>query len=388
MATTAGAGRVQADSAPGWVGVSTPVRNIDPVLGIVTLALAALGLVFIYSATGRPLEEAGFTPTLYLNRQLFSVGIGIVVMTLVATLNYRLLLAWAPVVYGASILLLLAVILIGATISGSTRWIIIGSFQFQPSELAKPALILVLAALFHERRESGLGLRALLEAAALASVPMALVIIQPDLGTAMVFVAITFSVLLLARVRVRYMVALVALGTIAIVGALQLQLIQDYQLQRLTSFLNPEAADVQGELYNLNQAQIAIGSGQLLGKGLFEGRQTQMAYVPESHTDFVFTVPAEELGFFGASLVLVLYGILLYRGWRIAASSRDTFGLLIAGGVVAVIAFQVFINIGMSLGLMPITGLPLPLLSYGGTSVIATFALIGILQNIYMRRHA
>ena len=369
-----------------WTGVHAPARHVDPLLALTAVALSLLGLVFIYSATSPVLESGGLDPLLFVNRQLIALGVGLAAMAVAMSVDYRVLQVWAPVLYGVAIVMLIVLAIVGEAVSGSARWLVIGGLQFQPSELAKPALIVVLAALFHERRESALGLRALVEALALAAVPMVLVILQPDLGTAMVFVAITFAVLLLARVRVRYMAALAVIGVVSILGALQLDLIQEYQLERLTSFLNPEAADVQDDLYNLNQAQIAIGSGQLAGQGLFEGTQTQLSYVPENHTDFIFTVPAEELGFLGSSLVLGLFGMLLYRGLRIAALSRDTFGTLIAGGVVAVIAFQAFINIGMSLGLMPITGLPLPFLSYGGTSLISTFILIGILQNVHMRR--
>ena len=383
------AGRLQREAVQQkWMGAYAPARHVDPVLALVAIGLSLLGLVFIYSATHPVLERAGIDPLYHVNRQLISLGVGLVAMVVAAAVDYRVLRVWAPVLYVLSIALLLTLAFVGEAVSGSARWLVVGGFQFQPSELAKPALIVVLAALFHERRESALGLRALVEALVLAALPMGLVLAQPDLGTAMVFVAITFVVLLLARVRVRYMVALAVIGVFSIVGALQLDLIQEYQLERLTSFLNPEAADVQDDLYNLNQAQIAIGSGQLAGQGLFQGTQTQLSYVPENHTDFIFTVPAEELGFIGAALLLGLYALLLSRAIRIAAMSRDTFGTLVAGGVVAVIAFQVFINVGMSLGVMPITGLPLPFLSYGGTSLIANFILIGILQSVHMRRYA
>ena len=383
------AGRLQREAVQQkWMGAYAPARHVDPVLALVAIGLSLLGLVFIYSATHPVLERAGVDPLYHVNRQLVSLGVGLVAMVIAAAIDYRVLRVWAPVLYVLSIALLLTLTFVGEAVSGSTRWLVIAGFQFQPSELAKPALIVVLAALFHERRESALGLRALVEALVLAALPMGLVLAQPDLGTAMVFVAITFVVLLLARVKVRYMAALAVIGVVSIIGALQLDLIQEYQLERLTSFLNPEAADVQDDLYNLNQAQIAIGSGQLAGQGLFQGTQTQLSYVPENHTDFIFTVPAEELGFIGAALLLGLYALLLSRAIRIAAMSRDTFGTLVAGGVVAVIAFQVFINVGMSLGVMPITGLPLPFLSYGGTSLIANFILIGILQSVHMRRYA
>jgi rod shape determining protein RodA len=274
----------------------------------------------------------------------------------------------------------------GTTVNASRAWIVFGGFQFQPAEIAKPALILMLATLFHERRESALGLRALLEALAIASVPMVLILAQPDLGTAIVFLAITFGVLLLARVKVRYLVALALIGVCSLAGAYQLNILKQYQVERLTTFFDSGAVDLQGAGYNVNQAQIAVGSGQLTGQGYLQGTQTSLSYVPENHTDFIFTVVAEELGFLGAMVLLGLFALVLWRCLRIAASSRDTFGTLIAGGVVAVFSFQLFINVGMSIGIMPVTGLPLPFVSYGGTSLIGSLIMVGLVQNVHMRR--
>jgi rod shape determining protein RodA len=368
-----------------WMGAYAPARHIDPMLVLGALALSAFGLVMIYSATYHRLETAGADPMFFVNRQIVSLGIGLVAMVLATAFDYRVFRAWAPVLYLLSIAMLVVTAATGETVNASRSWIVFGGFQFQPAELAKPALIVTLAALFHERREEALGLRALLEAVALASVPMLLILAQPDFGTMMVFVAITFGVLLMARVRVRFLVALALLGVLSIFGALQLNIMKDYQVARLTSFLDPEA-DQLGAAYNVNQAQIAIGSGQFSGQGLFQGSQTTLAYVPENHTDFIFTVVGEELGFLGASVLLALFGLVLWRALRIAAMSRDTFGTLLAAGIVAVFGFQVFINIGMSVGIMPVTGLPLPFVSYGGTSLIGSFIMIGLLENVHMRR--
>jgi rod shape determining protein RodA len=368
-----------------WMGAYAPARHIDPMLVLAALALSAFGLVMIYSATYHRLEAAGNDPMFFVNRQIVSLGIGLVAMILATLFDYRVFRAWAPVLYLLSVAMLVVTAATGETVNASRSWIVFGGFQFQPAELAKPALIVTLAALFHERREEALGLRALLEAMALAAVPMVLILAQPDFGTMMVFVAITFGVLLMARVRVRFMVALALLGVLSIFGALQLNIMKDYQVARLTSFLDPEA-DQLGAAYNVNQAQIAIGSGQFSGQGLFQGSQTTLAYVPENHTDFIFTVVGEELGFLGASVLLALFGLVLWRALRIAAMSRDTFGTLLAAGIVAVFGFQVFINIGMSVGIMPVTGLPLPFVSYGGTSLIGSFIMIGLLENVHMRR--
>ena len=369
-----------------WMGAYAPTRHIDPLLILSALGLTAIGLVFVYSATFRRLEDAEGDPTAFVTRQLMAFGIGLIAALCVNIFDYRVFRAWSLALYGMSVALLVLVLFQGEVVNGARAWLQVGGFQFQPSELAKAALIVMLAALFHERREEALGLRALVEALLIAALPMTLILLQPDFGTFMVFVAIVCGVLLLARVRVRYMAALAVIGVLAILGALQMELVKDYQVARITSFLNAEDADTQAAGWNVNQAQIAVGSGQFLGQGLFQGSQAALGYVPENHTDFIFTVVAEETGFVGAIVVLGLYALLLSRGLRIAALSRDTFGTLLAGGVVAILAFQLFINVGMTVGLMPVTGLPLPFVSYGGTSLIASWIMIGLLQNVHMRR--
>jgi len=369
-----------------WSGGYAPSRHLDGILLMAAVGLSLFGLLVIYSATFNRLEASSISSMFFVNRQAVSLVLGLGGMFGVMLFDYRIYRAWAPLLYAGAILLLLLVLIQGTVVNASKSWLVLGGFQLQPSELAKPALIVMLAMLFHERREEALGLRALLEALGIASVPMLLIMLQPDFGTFMVFVAIVFGVLLLARVKVRYMVAMALIGIAGIVGALQLGIMQEYQVARLTSFLNPGASDPLGARYNVNQAQIAIGSGQLLGQGLFEGSQTSLSYVPENHTDFIFTVVGEELGFLGSAVMLGAYALLLWRGIRIAAMSRDMFGALLAAGVIAVFGFQVFINIGMAVGLMPVTGLPLPFVSYGGTSLIGSFLMVGLLQNVHMRR--
>ena len=379
-------GRIAREAvAQKWVGAYSPTRHIDPLLIMAALGLTGVGMVMIYSATFFRLEQQDIDTLFYVNRQMISLGVGILGMVVVTMFDYRAYRGFSPVVYGGSLLLLVFVLVAGTEINGSKAWLVIGAFQFQPSELAKVGLIVMLAALFNERREESLGLRALVEALAVSAVPMGLILLQPDFGTFLVFVAIVFGVLLMARVRVRYMVALAFLGIAAFAFVLTSGALEDYQVARLTSFVNPEGADPK-YVYNVNQAQIAIGSGQLFGKGLFEGTQTKLAYVPENQTDFIFTVVGEETGFAGAAAVLGLFVLLLWRAIRIAAMSRDAFGTLIAGGVIAVFAFQVFINVGMAIGIMPVTGLPLPFVSYGGTSLIGSYLMIGLLLNIHMRR--
>ncbi len=370
-----------------WAGPYGAARNIDPLLLVAVAGLVGLGLVMIFSATHHQLELRGADPMHFVTRQLISLGIGLVALLIVAAVDYRLFRAWAPVIYAVAIIMLIITAATGTTVNASRAWIVFGGFQFQPAELAKPALILMLAALFHERREGALGMRALVDAVVLAAIPTGLILLQPDLGTAIVFVAITFGVLLLARVHVRYMIALAVIGVLSMLGAYQLNILQEYQVERLTTFFNAADADPQSAGYNVNQAIIAVGSGQFSGQGLLQGTQTSLGYVPENHTDFIFTVVGEELGFLGAALLLGLYALLLWRALRVAAMARDTLGTLIAGGVVAVFSFQLFINVGMAVGIMPVTGLPLPFVSYGGTSLIGSLIMIGLLQNVHMRRH-
>lgn len=364
----------------------SPVRRFDPWLLFATTALLCCGLVFVYSATHVRLGREGVDPMLYANRQAMAMAVGLAMAVATALIDYRHYRMLAPLLYGTSVALLAVVLWLGTPINGSRAWLVVGGLQFQPSELAKAALIVMLATLFHERREDALGLRALVEAVVISMVPMALILAQPDFGTFLVFVAIVCVVLLVARVHVRYMVALAVIGLLAIAGAWQLDLVKDYQVDRITAFLSTEDVDPHGVGYNTNQARIAVGSGELVGSGLFRGAQAALGYVPENHTDFIFTVVAEEVGFAGSMVLLGLYGLLLWRGLRIAMGSRDTFGTLLAAGVVAVFAFQVFINIGMTVGLMPVTGLPLPFVSYGGSSLIASLIMIGLLQSVQMRR--
>lgn len=372
-----------------WSGGLSPVRHIDPLLMLSALALCGFGLVLIYSATHGRLEAAGQDPMAYVNQQVVSLALGLAVAAAVVAVDYRLFRAWAPLLFLATIATLVAVLLVGETARGATRWLEIGPLTVQPSEVAKPVLVLMLATLFHERREDALGLRALIEALVIGAIPTVLIVLQPDLGTAIVFVAITCGVLLMARVKVRYLCALVAIGVSSMVGVFQLGLLADYQLDRLDTFLaGSEGVSLQGAGYNVNQAEIAIGSGQLSGQGLFEGTQTALSFVPENHTDFIFTVVGEELGFLGAALLLGLYAVFLWRSLVIAGTARDTLGTLIATGVATVFAFQMFINVGMTIGLMPVTGLPLPFVSYGGTNLIGSMLMVGLIENVAMRRHS
>jgi rod shape determining protein RodA len=370
-----------------WMEVYEPVRHLDPVLVLTALALTVIGLVAIYSAKLVALTSQGLPTSLYVSRQLIALGIGVVVMVIAAVIDYRHVRIYAPAVYILSVILLGVVLSpAGTAFGGAQRWIVVGGFQLQPSELAKLAVLITVAAILHEAKgRPGAGV--VLGALAITLIPTALVFLQPDFGTSIVFVWTTAVLFLLGGVQARYLVGLAIAGVVAVIVALQAEVIQAYQVSRLTAFLNAgDASAAQTAAFQTRQSLIAVGSGQFAGKGLFEGTQTSLSYVPENHTDFIFTVIAEEFGFLGSSVVLGLLLVLVWRGLRIAILAKDAFGMLVAGGIVAILTLQVFVNIGMTIGIMPVTGLPLPFISYGGTSLIVWFAMIGLLLNIHMRR--
>ncbi len=260
----------------------------------------------------------------------------------------------------------------------------VGSFRLQPSEFAKIALIITLAAFMAERK-GNIALKDILFSSLHLAVPLGLVIIQPDLGTAMVFLAIWLGILLVSGAKINHYLLIILLCIIIFSLALQFHMLKDYQMRRLLVFLNPDL-DPLGSGYNLLQSKIAIGSGRLQGKGLFSGTQGRLNFIPSHHTDFIFAVLGEELGFLGTSLLLGLYFILLSRGIRIASTAKDMFGTLVATGIIVMLLFQIMVNVGMTIGIMPITGIPLPLVSYGGSSLLANMIAIGLLFNICMRR--
>ncbi|MEX0868395.1 MAG: rod shape-determining protein RodA [Nitriliruptoraceae bacterium] len=370
-----------------WMDAYAPRRQIDAVLILATLALTGVGLVAVFSAKLHALTVQGLPTTLYLNRQLIALLIGLVGMAVVALIDYRRLQSYAAVLYGIAVVGLIVVLTpLGAEVGGSQRWLVVGPMQIQPSEIAKVAVLVAVAALLAEANRSP-GLSEVALALLISIIPIGLVLIQPDLGTSVVFVWLVGVLLLIGGAKARYLVMLAIAGGVGFIVALQTDFIQDYQVRRLTAFLyasDPSLA--QGPAYHTRQSLIAIGSGQLTGKGLFEGTQTALAYVPENHTDFVFTVIGEEFGFIGTSLVVVLFAIVVWRALRIALHAKDLFGQLLASGVAAVLVLQVFVNIGMTIGIMPVTGLPLPFVSYGGTSLIVWFSMIGLLLNVHMRR--
>jgi rod shape determining protein RodA len=371
-----------------WMDAYAPVKHLDPVLVITALALAAIGLVVIYSAKLQALTIQGLPATLYVSRQLIALVLGVLVLVAASVIDYRHLRSYAPVLYLASLVLLLVVLTpLGVARGGSQRWIVLGGFQLQPSEIAKVAVLVAVAALLHERKGEWT-LPTVVIAIVLTLVPMGLIFLQPDLGTSIVFAWLLAVLLLVGGVRAPYLVALAVGAALVITLAVtQDGLLDTYQVDRLTAFARAGDPSLDRTLrFQTEQSVIAIGSGQVFGKGLFDGTQTALAFVPENHTDFIFTVIGEEFGFLGASIVLALFLVLIWRGLRIAVLAKDTFGTLLAAGVVAVLALQVFVNVGMNVGIMPVTGIPLPFLSYGGTSLIVWFGLVGLLLNVHMRR--
>lgn len=377
MATTAipsGATLGRRDGAAPW-------RHVDLILLASVGLIAALGVLMVYSAS----RNLGADESFFLRRQAVFTLVGAGVMALVATVDYRVFRDFAPLIYTAALGgLLLVLSPFGSNSRGAQAWFQIGGFQLQPSEPAKVALIISIAA-YATHHRGDLDGRRMLGALALAGVPMLLIQLQPDLGTMLVFAAIVMGTLLVSGARPRHMALLTLAGVVAVVAVFHLGLLKDYQRDRLGAFLNPNRS-TRAETYNLNQSKIAIANGSITGKGLFQGSQTKLAYVPEQHTDFIFTVVGEELGLVGSGLLLVLFALVVWRTWRAAALAKDLSGTVICIGVLAMLVFQVFENVGMTMGIMPITGIPLPLMSYGGSATIATFAALGLVLNVHMRR--
>jgi len=358
--------------------------RIDPILLVTTGILALTGIVMIYSATKGKLALAGIDPHYYVKRQLIFLVISVVVLAVVSLFDYRKWEQLATILYVGIVLALLAVLSpIGSHALGSQRWFSLGPLQLQPSEFATLVLIIAIAT-YCTRRPEGLEFRDLVRMVLMAGLPIVLIIRQPDLGTAIVCTVILLVMLAVAGMPGRYLVLLVVGAVLVILVALNLGLVKHYQIQRLTSFISPNSASVD-VTYNVNEAKTAIAHGGIFGQGLFKGAQTNLAYVPEQQTDFIFSAVGEQLGFVGAGVLLVLYGILAWRILRTAQMAKDAFGRLLCSGVFALLMFSVFENVGMNMGIMPVAGIPLPFLSYGGSAMIGFMAAIGIVTNVHYR---
>ena len=363
------------------------IQHFDLPLLAVTLMLAVLGVATLYAAVLTPNAEG--IPGVVVRQWLYmSVGLGVALLcTLV---DYRVLINFAYPVYGGLLLLLLAVLVIGHVGGGSQRWIDLGIFRLQPSEFGKIALVLVLARFLHDRvRADGLGVRDLLSCASLIVPAWLLIFLEPDLGTSLLYLLLGSTVVLFAGIRSKLLLVIALVAAITVPAGVYVGyrwVLDDYQRDRVVTFLNPEE-DPHGKGYQTIQSRYAIGSGRLRGKGYCRGTQAQLRFLPEQHTDFIFSVYAEERGFVGSAMLLMLYLGWLALGLNVALRAKERFGTLLAFGLVAVMAWQVMVNLGGVLGLMPVTGVTLPLMSYGGSSVITVMICVGLLLNISMRRY-
>ncbi|MGW1910958.1 rod shape-determining protein RodA [Streptomyces sp. NPDC002076] len=377
----------------GWTRIfarDSLARRLDWPILLAAVALSLIGSALVFSATRNRTEINQGDPYFFLERHLMNLGIGFALMIGTLWLGHRALRNAVPILYGLSVLLALVVLTpLGATINGQRNWLVIGGFSLQPAEFLKVAIILGMAMMLAARVDAGDKLypdhRTVAQSLGLAAVPCLILLLMPDLGSVLAMVAIILGVLLASGASNRWIFGLLILGVIGCVAIWQLHVLDQYQINRFAAFANPDL-DPAGVGYNTNQARIAIGSGGLTGAGLFHGSQTTGQFVPEQQTDFVFTVAGEELGFLGAGLIIFLLGVVLWRACRIARDSTELYGTIVAAGIVAWFAFQSFENIGMTLGIMPVTGLPLPFVSYGGSSMFAVWVAVGLLQSIKVQR--
>ncbi len=350
--------------------------------------ILTIGTMLVWSATSSNDVLTRGEPTAYLHKHLVNIMIGLVLAAAVMATDHRWVRIVTPLVYVASVVGLLLVLVMGTTINGSRSWLMLGGLSIQPAEFAKLAVVIGMAMIIAERvensRQRRVGLVDVGLMGAIAGVPAVLIVLQPDLGTMLVLAATVFGVLAVAGVPRRWLVSLFAAGVSLATLAAMAGLLKQYQVNRFMAFTDP-GLDPRGAGYNTTQARIAIGNGGLFGQGLFEGSQTRSRFVPEQHTDFIFTVAGEELGLVGAGLLIVLFTVLLWRALHISLHADDMFGRVAAAGIACWFAFQTFQNIGMCLGIMPVTGVPLPFVSYGGSSMFASMMALGLLQNIAMR---
>ena len=364
-------------------------HGFDPVLTIVVSLLLFIGTLLVWAATRDWYARSGLDPQYYLKRHIINILIGAVLAYGVTVIDYRLLRAYTPILWGAAVLGLLIVLVpgLGYEKNGAKAWIALpGGFQIQPAELAKVGIIIGMAMILAERSHDSdkPSNKNVVQSLGVAALPVLLIILQPDMGTILIIAASVVTMIAVSGASSKWVVGLLLLAVSGGFIAVQAGIVSEYQVKRLQTFVDPNA-DTQGSGYQLRQARITVGSGGLLGTGLFNGPQTSGRFVPEQQTDFIFTVAGEQLGFVGSGGILILYLVLLMRAFSIARRTNDPFGRLVCTGVIAWFAFQMFENIGMTLGMMPMTGVPLPFISYGGSSMFATLIGFGLLQNVHAR---
>ena len=364
--------------------------GFDPILTVAVGLLLFTGTLLVYAATRDWYAASGLDPEYYLKRHVINIVIGILLAWGTTVIDYRMLRAYTPVVWGLGVIGLTAVLIpgIGSEVNGAQAWIPLpGGFQIQPAELAKISIIVGMSMLLSEYRHENdePTNRDVMQSLLIAAIPVGLILLQPDMGTVFIISICVVAMIGASGAPTRWVVGILLVALLGGFGATKLGVIKEYQVKRLQSFVDPNA-DSQGAGYQLRQARITVGSGGFLGTGLFDGPQTNGRFVPAQQTDFIFTVAGEQLGFLGSGFILLLYLTIFMRAFAIARRSTDAFGRLVCIGVLSWFAFQTFENIGMTLGLMPMTGVPLPLMSYGGSSMFANLIGFGLLQNVYARQ--
>jgi len=364
------------------------LTGLDWMLLLAALGLTGMGLAMIYSATHA--DPGLSSPYYYVRSQAQGLVLGLVLLFAISALDYTRALQWQRVIYAGMTLLLVLTLVIGATRMGARRWIELPFFDLQSSELSKVLLIVSLGAFLYGGIELRPRFRFILMAVAYTLVPTLLVYVQPDLGTALVFAVILLALLLVWGIRWTHLAALLGMATLGVVAVVRvlpttlgIQLLKPYQLERLSVFLNPEH-DPTGPGYQLTQSKIAVASGMFAGKGYMQGTQTHLNFLPAHHTDFIFSIVGEELGFVGATVLLGLYLVFVWRGFRIASMANYLYGTMVVAGVLAVMLFQMFLNIGMTIGIMPVAGVPLPFVSFGSSSLVVFLMAVGLMESVHL----
>jgi rod shape determining protein RodA len=357
------------------------LKHFDFILVGCALTIVAFSLLAIFSV-GKGHEVAARL----VYRQVMWAGIGTIALLLISTIDHQAYQRVANRIYIINLILLVSVFVLGKSAKGAQRWVGYGPIVIQPSELAKIAVIISLAAFLVARRDQIREFPLVVKSFVYVALPVLLIFEQPDFGTSLVVIAIWFGMLYFAGARLRHLAVFLVAGALLFGVMWHTGHVKDFQKKRLETFINPEA-DPRGSAYHLTQSKIAIGSGRFLGKGYLRGTQKKLRFIPEQHTDFIFTVVGEELGFVGAGALLLLYLGLLLRGAAIMITAEDPMGRLISGGILSMFLFQIFVNAGMTMGIMPVAGVPLPLFSYGGSSLLTCLISIGVLAGIYTRRH-
>ncbi len=362
--------------------------NFDFILFFSVLLISGFGLLIIYSATRYSMPQGVSDPMYYLKRQGYWLAAAVAVFFLIQFLNYKVLSKYWWAIFVVNVAALGSVLVFGTVINGTKGWFDFKFFSIQPSEFSKILMVVVVSAILSKwprEKVNQVGFKKVVISLVVALVCMALVVLEPDYGTALIFFIAYMGMLFLSGANFLYFIGILALTAGGLFAAIKLQIIKQYQLDRILVFIKPDVAK-EGIGYSLFQSKLAIGSGGLWGKGLFLGKQTNLSYVPEHHTDFIFSVIGEEIGFFGAIAIIIILALIIWRCFYISTNAKNSFGSLIAGGIGFIILSQVVINIGMTIGIMPIIGIPLPFLSYGGSNLLSIFIGIALVENVYLRR--